>query len=256
MRRAALLALALACAAASLWHFARAAPAQAPPVTGGASAAADRGRTLFSEGCASCHGTDAHGIAGRGPDLHGVGARSADFYLATGRMPLNNPREAPARHPPAYDARDRRALVAYVASLGGPPIPATEPARGSLSEGLRAFTEHCAGCHQVLARGGIVTGGVAPPLTQATPRQIEEAIRIGPYLMPKFASAQINDRTVDSIARYVLFATRHTPDRGGWGLGHIGPIPEGMAAWFLALAALLIVARLIGEGLAPRGGAR
>ena len=36
-------------------------------------------------------------------------------------------------------------------------------------------------------------------------------------------------------------------DRGGWGIGHIGPIPEGMVAWFLAGSALILVARLIGE---------
>jgi hypothetical protein len=31
------------------------------------------------------------------------------------------------------------------------------------------------------------------------------------------------------------------------GIGHIGPIPEGMIAWFLAIAGLLLVARLIQE---------
>ncbi len=211
-----------------------------------------RGRALFSAGCASCHGLSARGVAGRGPNLRGVGAQAADFYLSTGRMPLSNPHDAPTRHPPAYDAADRRALVAYVSSFGGPGIPSVAAADGSLSDGLRAFTEHCAGCHQVAAQGGIVTGAVAPPLKAATPRQIAEAIRIGPYLMPHFGQHQIDQRTVNSIARYVVFATRKTPNRGGWGIGEIGPIPEGMVAWFLAIVALLIVARLIGEGIAER----
>jgi ubiquinol-cytochrome c reductase cytochrome c subunit len=56
---------------------------------------------------------------------------------------------------------------------------------------------------------------------------------------------------VDSIARYVQ-TTQHPDDAGGWGIGHIGPVPEGMVAWLLAGAALLIVARLIGEGR-PKG---
>jgi len=44
-----------------------------------------------------------------------------------------------------------------------------------------------------------------------------------------------------------VLSTRHPPDRGGWGIGNIGPIPEGMVAWLLAGAALLIIARLLGE---------
>jgi quinol---cytochrome-c reductase cytochrome c subunit len=35
-------------------------------------------------------------------------------------------------------------------------------------------------------------------------------------------------------------------NEGGWGIGNLGPVPEGMIAWLLALAALLVVARLIG----------
>jgi ubiquinol-cytochrome c reductase cytochrome c subunit len=35
-------------------------------------------------------------------------------------------------------------------------------------------------------------------------------------------------------------------NEGGWGIGNLGPVPEGMIAWLLALAALLCVARLIG----------
>jgi ubiquinol-cytochrome c reductase cytochrome c subunit len=41
--------------------------------------------------------------------------------------------------------------------------------------------------------------------------------------------------------------TRDPEDRGGWGIGHIGPIPEGMVAWLLAGGALLLAIRLIGE---------
>jgi ubiquinol-cytochrome c reductase cytochrome c subunit len=40
---------------------------------------------------------------------------------------------------------------------------------------------------------------------------------------------------------------KHPEDRGGWGIGRIGPIPEGMVAWLLAAAALLLIARLLGE---------
>ena len=69
---------------------------------------------------------------------------------------------------------------------------------------------------------------------------------MGPYLMPRFGATQIDQHQLDSLVRYVLW-TRHPDDAGGWGISNIGPIPEGMVAWFVAIAALVIVARLIGE---------
>ncbi len=214
-----------------------------------ASAAAEpSGRQLFLDGCSSCHGLDARGVPGVAPDLHGVGARAADFYLSTGRMPLDVPTgEQPLRGPPAYPPGEIQALVRYIGSLGGPGIPEVHPDRGDLSEGQHAFATYCAGCHQIVGQGGVVTGAAVPPLTKAAPTQLAEAVRIGPYLMPAFDERQIDARTLDSIARYVQTVVKHPDDRGGWGLGHVGPIPEGMVAWLLAGGALLMVARVIGE---------
>jgi ubiquinol-cytochrome c reductase cytochrome c subunit len=187
-------------------------------------------------------------VPGVGPNLHGVGVSAADFYLRTGRMPLDVATgEQPLRSEPEYDEADIRALVHYIGSFGGPPVPKVDPERGNLPEGQRAFTTYCAGCHQVMGQGGVVTGAVPPPLEDATPTQIAEAVRIGPYLMPAFDEQEIDRRTLDSIALYVQRVVKHPPDRGGWGLGNIGPIPEGMVAWLLAGGALLLVARVIGE---------
>lgn len=206
----------------------------------------EQGRSLFVKGCSYCHGMTAHGIPGRAPSLVGVGAQAPDFYLSTGRMPLPDPHAYPERSKPAYPRPQIDALIAYIARLGGPAIPAINVKEGNLSEGEQAFALHCAGCHQIIARGGIVTGSVAPPLQQATATEIAEAVRIGPYLMPRFSVGEINQQTLNSIARYITY-TRHPADRGGWGIGHIGPIPEGMVAWLLALSSLLIIARVIGE---------
>jgi ubiquinol-cytochrome c reductase cytochrome c subunit len=211
-----------------------------------APAAAQDGHALFLEGCATCHGDDARGIRDLAPDLHGAGAQAADFYLSTGRMPLADPEDEPVRARPAYTDAERRALVDYVGSLGGPAVPAVTPDKGSLSEGQQLFTSHCAGCHQMVGKGGVVPDAVAPSLQAATPVQIAEAVRVGPYLMPAFPERQIDRGQLDSIVRYVL-STRTPPDRGGWGIGNLGPIPEGMVAWLLAGAALLIAVRLLGE---------
>lgn len=222
----------------------------AAPTGSSTAALVAKGHTLFLSSCASCHGLQARGITGRAPSLHGVGALAADFYLETGRMPLASPRDEPTRTRPAFDQTEIRALVAFVASFGGPAIPTVDVARGSLVEGHDLFALDCAGCHTIQARGGIVTGAVVPALTQATARQIAEAIRIGPYAMPRFGAGEISPAQVDSIARYVQ-STDHPQDPGGWSIGRVGPITEGMVAWLLAIVALLLIARLLGERIPP-----
>lgn len=221
------------------------------------------GRELFAANCASCHGADARGVTGPaqngaggvrglGPPLTGVGARAADFYLRTGYMPLGEADEQPTREKPQFSDREIRAMVHYVASLGsGPGVPVPHPESGSVASGLHLFTEHCAGCHSVTARGGVVTGARVPALQEATDRQIAEAVRIGPYLMPRFSARQITPAQLNSIIAYVR-TTRDPPDAGGWGIGNIGPVPEGLATWLLALVALVSTCVVIGERGARR----
>lgn len=206
-----------------------------------------QGMSLYENGCSSCHGTLLQGMHGVAPSLVGVGAGPVDFYLSTGRMPLDNPREEPQRSQPAYSRTDINALIAFITTTGGgPPAPAANPAQGSLATGFHQFVDHCAGCHQLVGRGGLVIGAYVPDLQSATALQVAEAVRMGPYLMPHFDATQINQHELDSLARYVLW-TRHPSNNGGWGIYNIGPIPEGIVAWFMALAALVLVARLIGE---------
>jgi ubiquinol-cytochrome c reductase cytochrome c subunit len=218
-------------------------PAPATPVS---SSLVARGHALFESSCASCHGLDAQGIRGRAPSLHGVGALAADFYLQTGRMPLASPRAQPLRGSPAFPQPKSKALVAYVASFGGPGIPTVEPRRGSLAEGQRLFGLDCAGCHTIQGQGGIVTGAVVPSLNEATPTQVGQAVRLGPYVMPRFSEGQLSTAEVNSLARYIQ-SIQHPKNLGGWGIGRIGPIPEGMVAWLLAATTLLLIARLLGE---------
>jgi ubiquinol-cytochrome c reductase cytochrome c subunit len=226
------------------------------------------GARLFGRYCATCHGGGGRGIQpgeqnsgggpgrsqdvqqGAGPDLFGVGALAADFYLRTGYMPLPDLGVQPKhRSHLLLTAGQINALTAYVASLGhGPPIPTPHPARGSLSSGMQLFTQHCSGCHQVAAAGGYVTGGVAPALDRATPRQIAEAVRVGPYLMPVFSKKQISDAELDSIVRYVEYA-KHPDDRGGWALAHIGPVPEGLVTWFVGIVSILAITLALGKRL-------
>lgn len=258
MRRLLMAAAAVVCGALALIDFASRLDASAAPSkpltfastaldSAPASAAlVTRGHTLFDSSCASCHGLAAQGIRGRAPSLRDVGALAADFYLETGRMPLPSSRAQPLRTSPAFPQNKIEALIAYVASFGGPEIPIVHPKQGSLAEGQRLFGLDCAGCHTIQGQGGIVTGAVVPSLNVATPRQIGEAVRIGPYVMPRFGEGELAQAQVNSLARYIQ-SVQHPDNLGGWGIGRIGPIPEGMVAWLLAAAALLLIARLLGE---------
>jgi len=240
-----------------LFAFLAVPAASAQPPHGVVTNVAD-GPGLYAANCASCHGARGEGIpppgirgsggiVGMGPSLRNVGAGTADFYIRTGYMPLSHPDEQPSRRRVLFGERQIRTLVRYVASFGsGPPIPRPHPERGDVSEGLSLFTEHCAGCHQVVARGGVSTGARVPPLTQASAVQIAEAVRSGPYVMPKFSRRAISDRELDSIVRYVEYA-KDPANPGGWAIGLIGPVPEGIVTWLVAAAALVAACVAIGN---------
>jgi quinol---cytochrome-c reductase cytochrome c subunit len=227
----------------------------------GAAAAGDvkHGQHLFGEYCAACHGPTSELGFGPGraqevqkanaPSLRGVGAMGADFYLRTGYMPLKRVGTQPRRSRLVLSRGEIDDLIAYVASLGkGPAVPAPHPQRGSLAEGMHLFANHCAGCHQVVAQGGYLPGGVPPSLEDATDVQIAEAVRIGPWVMPRFSKQAISDRQLDSIIRYVDY-TKSPDNRGGWAIGLVGPVPEGLVAWFLGLGVLVAVCVVIGRRL-------
>jgi len=222
----------------------------------------ERGAALYAANCSQCHGPNGAGktrpgpargvnnVAGIGPSLRGVGALAADFYLSTGYMPLQNPYDQPRRSRVLFSDRDLKALVAYVASLApGPAIPQPDPARGSVSRGMRLFTENCAGCHQIAAAGGYLPDSVAPPLEADSARQIAEAVRIGPNLMPKFSTSLLPDRDLNSVIAYIQYA-RSPDDRGGWPMAHVGPVPEGLVGWFVAGVVLVAVTLTVGRRIA------
>jgi ubiquinol-cytochrome c reductase cytochrome c subunit len=81
-----------------------------------------------------------------------------------------------------------------------------------------------------------------------TPTQIAEAVRDGPYLMPQFSTSQISDAQLNAIIKYVL-STRHPDNRGGWGIGNIGPIPEGLVAWWIGGPLLVGACLILGRRL-------
>jgi ubiquinol-cytochrome c reductase cytochrome c subunit len=205
---------------------------------------AERGQELFIVACAPCHGRQGEGTP-IGPALTDAGAASADFQLRTGRMPPGQPPgEQQLIRAPAFEEQEIRELVAYVASLGdGPPIPDVD-ADASLSRGMELFIANCAPCHGAAGAGGAVGAGtLAPPLDRSSPRIVAEAMIIGPGQMPVF---DLPDEDLSAVASYVEFL-RTSDAPGGLSFGNLGPVPEGLVAWFAGMGLLTLLAYLVGR---------
>jgi ubiquinol-cytochrome c reductase cytochrome c subunit len=203
--------------------------------------------STYRRDCAVCHGGNGEG-SDRGPSLTGVGRASVDYYLSTGRMPLDNPDSVPSRHRPRYDAALRHALVDYVWNLtgrGGEDIPHLDLAHADLANGGELFRLNCAACHSWAGTGGALTKRQAPSLAPSTPAQIAEAVRTGPGWMPAFGHAAIDDAQLADLVAYTRYAT-HPDNRGGLALSHVGPLAEGAVGVFVGVGLLLLFTRWIG----------
>jgi ubiquinol-cytochrome c reductase cytochrome c subunit len=220
-----------------------------PPTASQAEIA--KGHQIFQQTCATCHGLEAQGTA-IAPSLIGVGSAAVDFQVSTGRMPAKEPGAENDRKPPQLDPAETRAVAAYIASLaGGPAIPTpaavgTSGANTALGQAL--FTADCAQCHNFDGAGGALTyGKSAPPLTESTPTQIYEAMLTGPEAMPVFNNTTITPDEKRDVIAYVT-GVRAEPNPGGFSLGRVGPVTEGLVVFlglllFMVLAAMFITAK-------------
>lgn len=210
------------------------------------------GRTIWLRDCAVCHTPDASGSS-RGPDIRGDGIAAVDFMVATGRMPLSDPKQHVERRPVHYSKAQISALVGYASTLvHGTAIPEPNLSAANLGDGGAAFRTQCAACHQAAGGGGALAyGAAAPALSKATPTQVIEAMRVGPGNMPVFSPRTVSPQQANEIAAYVRYL-QHARDPGGANLGHLGPVPEGLIAWTVGLVSLLLIVRFLGTRLPSR----
>lgn len=257
---AALFALALAAFSVLMLAGSSAQGQQALVSTAPADIAA--GQVLYQAHCQACHGYEGQGGVVKGaPELIDKGAAAADFYLTTGRMPLNSPSEEADRHRPIFNHTEIRQLVAYINALpqitgapGGPTIPTVQPLCPpgvttstdcvTLTEGQALYAINCAQCHQATGSGGMLSkGNIIPSLRRATLVQAAEAPLIGPYPMPMFH--EFTPHQLSALAHYVQYL--HRPDSpGGAGISYFGPIAEGFVAIAIGFVVLWFASRMIG----------
>jgi quinol---cytochrome-c reductase cytochrome c subunit len=217
-----------------------------------------RGRELYQNACASCHGPDPAGPSyyPRVPSLADVGGAAAvDWAVRTGRMPWkDNKGPAIERGEPRFGEEDIRALAAYVGqAVGDAQIPQVDPAQGNLQRGRELYGQACAACHGMNGAGAALGGeNIAVSLQNVSPLDVAEAIKIGPGQMPvgggltgyEFGTAE-STQVVNDIARYVESLRTDPYNEGGFPIGGKGPVPEGFVAWVIGLGLIVLTARWI-----------
>ena len=206
------------------------------------SRAAQEGQALYNESCISCHGRNAQGVQGRGPSLIGVGSAAVEFQVSTGRMPLARQEAQASRKAPQFNADQTRQLGAYIQELGGGPQvpPGNDFAKnGDVARGGELFRVNCAACHSYAGAGGaLASGGYAPPLYQATQRQMYAAMLSGPQNMPVFGDNEISPQEKADIIAYIQHL-KSDRDPGGYGLGRLGPVPEALVIFLIGMVGII-----------------
>jgi ubiquinol-cytochrome c reductase cytochrome c subunit len=202
----------------------------------------DEGSKLFAANCATCHGLALQGSS-EGPSLIGVGAAAVDFQVSTGRMPLAASGPQAEVKPPQFTEEQTAALAAYVASVSpGPAIPSAEYTsgeNGDAAAGAELFRINCAMCHNVAGAGGALTEGkYAPSLAGVTGTHIYEAMITGPQNMPVFSDLNLSPNDKQNIIAYLTYLDENSSP-GGFDLGSLGPVSEGLFIWIFGLGAII-----------------
>ena len=207
------------------------------------AATIEEGKNLFQANCATCHGMNAQGSSA-GPSLVGVGAAAVDFQVGTGRMPMQASGPQAEVKPVQFTDEQIQALATYVASLGpGPDIPSEHLTNGggNAANGAELFRINCAMCHNVAGAGGALTEGkYAPALTSVSGQHIYEAMVTGPQNMPVFNDMNISPEDKRDIITYLLYV-QDNRSPGGFELGALGPVAEGLFAWVFGLGSLVLI---------------
>jgi ubiquinol-cytochrome c reductase cytochrome c subunit len=145
--------------------------------------------------------------------------------------------------PNQFNEEQTMQLAAYVASLGaGPAIPSEEfldVSQGDPAAGGEIFRVNCAMCHNAAAAGGALTRGkFAPALSGVSEAHIYEAMATGPQNMPVFSDANISPEEKRDVIAF-LKTIEEQPSPGGFALGGLGPVSEGLLMWTLGLGVVI-----------------
>jgi ubiquinol-cytochrome c reductase cytochrome c subunit len=224
-----------------IYAGASAAMASTEPTDTASALTVEDGKKLFQANCATCHGLNLEGTAD-GPALYGVGELSVEFQVSTGRMPLQAQGPQAPQKTPQFTEDQIRAMAAWVQSVApGPTYPDERilDGEGDLTEGAELFRINCAMCHNVAAAGGALTEGkYAPALTKTSPLHIYAAMVTGPQNMPVFNDMTLTPDEKRDIISSLMYLQESEPV-GGFTLGSLGPVSEGLFIWIFGIGTLI-----------------
>jgi len=203
----------------------------------------DDGKKLFQANCATCHGLNLQGTDD-GPSLYGVGELAVEFQVATGRMPLQMQGPQAPQKPAQFTEAQIEAMAAWVQSTSpGPSYPSDETldGEGDVARGAELFRINCAMCHNVAAAGGALTEGkYAPGLQGTSALHMYAAMVTGPQNMPVFNDMNLTTEDKRDIISALLFLQQNESP-GGFSLGSLGPVSEGLFIWIFGIGALIAI---------------
>jgi ubiquinol-cytochrome c reductase cytochrome c subunit len=201
------------------------------------------GKKLFQANCATCHGLNLQG-SGEGPSLYGVGELAVEFQVSTGRMPLQASAPQAPQKPAQFTEEQILAIASYVQSMApGPTFPAEETidGQGDVARGAELFRVNCAMCHNVAAAGGALTEGkYAPALGKTSALHMYAAMVTGPQNMPVFNDLTLTTEDKRDIISALLFLQQNESP-GGFSLGSLGPVSEGLFIWIFGIGGLIAI---------------
>ena len=134
------------------------------------------------------------------------------------------------------------ALAEFVGSKApGPGIPDKQylGGNGNAAKGAQLFRTNCAMCHNVAGAGGALTEGkFAPSLENVSARDAYEAMLTGPQNMPVFNDSNLTPAQKADVITYIKYLQKN-PSPGGFDLGNLGPVSEGLFVWIFGLGSIV-----------------
>ena len=213
-----------------------------------------RGAEIYQQSCAQCHGAEGGGSA-IAPSLLDVSSTYIDLVLRTNRMPpgdLSPDTEGDTKGHLDLSRTERLAVVAFTEAEFGLEGEIPEVPEGDPAQGLLVWGTHCAACHGAAGEGGVAgRGAFTPQVAGLHPVTIAEAVRIGPFEMPRFSQTVVSDQEIGDLAAFMEFVAEEpgTPV----GLTETNPVYLAGLAGVLALVVLLSCLWLAGRPVHFRG---
>ena len=165
-------------------------------------------------------------------------------------MPMSAARLAGPRKEVTYTDDEIAALAAYVATLGtGPSIPDAEmydPDTLSgdeydeyVTRGGQIFLTNCTASTTSKAPAAPCrVASTRRRIRGVDPKHIYEAMLTGPQSMDTFSDGNIPPDDKKAVIAY-LDTLNEQPNYGGFTLGSLGPVSEGLIAWLIGMGALV-----------------